>query len=481
VVSELESPWIDLLRQLDPLSPSMGVWKNSDEALAGNGDVDYFAPRSTWPAIVSSFRAWAGSHGFEYLPPCRHRPGALYLIAVHRERHRLMQLDVRESFVLAGSEILYSGDLDSLVDANGHGFSQLRPGAEATLKLLSKCIDRRGRVRQECPELESVSHGVGVDLAGARQMASLLRHGRTAADRLIVSIAAGHPDEAAARSLVRSSRIAAGLDPRTSGRLVAYRLRRRSCPTLAWILSHGQRLPPRLDPWIGDVRRVHHNAESWLDLEALEEPTGAADGAFIVIAGPDGVGKSTLREGLTEVLRRRYPVWSGRLSGPLSELRRSKRPEESRGAPAVSGSAVSKIRVLYLFVDAVLRWLMWTRSWLKRGGWVITERGWWDIAVYPTRYRVEQSGRLHRALGMMGPRPDLILVMEAAAEEVRTRKSELSEGEIRHQTELWRSVIPHRQPHVYLDAGLAPKVLLNRALEAIEQSCANGLDLTPPQ
>jgi thymidylate kinase len=266
--------------------------------------------------------------------------------------------------------------------------------------------------------------------------------------------------------------MAAFLNPGRMARLAGYRLRRRWCPTLAWILSHGQRVPPQLDRWIDDVRRVHHNAESWLDLAATGEPTGTAKGLFIVIAGPDGVGKSTLRNDLTNVLRRHHPVWSGRLSGPLSELRRGKRQGESLSGPPVSGGALSTVRVLYLFGDALLRWLMWTRSWLKRGGWVITERGWWDIAVYPSRYRVEPVGRLHRALGMLSPRPDLILVMEAAAAEIRARKDELSEGEIRHQTDLWRSAIPRRQPHVYMDASVSSEVLLNRALDVIELTYA---------
>ena len=481
MADDVASPWVDLLGQLDSIAPGVGVWKNADAALDGNGDIDYFAPRSTWPAIAATFRSWSESHGFECMPPCLHRPGALYLIAIDRRGRRLMQLDVRERLTLAGSEMMDASELGTLLQEGRYGFKQLRPGAEATLKLMVKCIDPRGRLRAECLEEESVSAGIGADLASARQASSLLRHGRHEADRLVLSIASGHPDSVAARSLMRGVRMAAFLHPWRVARLVWYRLRRKWCPTLAWILAQGQQVPPHLDRWVDDVRRVHHNADSWLELAHLGMPSGAAKGLFLVVAGPDGVGKSTLREGLAESLRRHHPVWSGRLSGPLSEFRRGTRPGESRTRPVIAGGGISTVRIVYLFVDALLRWLTWTRSWLKRGGWVITERGWWDIAVYPSRYRIGRAGRVHRALGMVGPRPDLILVMETAAEEVHSRKDELSESEIRYQTDLWRSVIPKNQPRVFLDASLPPRALVQRALEVIEETRPTSVHLASGQ
>jgi hypothetical protein len=71
-------------------------------------------------------------------------------------------------------------------------------------------------------------------------------------------------------------------------------------------------------------------------------------------------------------------------------------------------------------------------------------------------------------LGLLAPRPDLILILEADAATIRRRKQELSPSEMVRQARAWRSVIPRRQPHIFLDAALPPGILVERTLAAIE-------------
>jgi thymidylate kinase len=469
VPAETMSPSLALLLELDSVGSNIGVWKNATDALRAQGDIDYFAPRNLWPAILATFRSWADAHGFEHLPPCLHRPGTMYLLAVDHVGGRLMQLDVRERLTVSGSEVIDANGLGALLVETGHGFKTLRPGAEATLKMLLKCIDGRGRLQEACLADESVASGIVEDLGGAHATAGLLARGGHNADRLVKSIAGGHPDRASARSFWTDLRMDTIRRPATLTELAIYRLRRRLCPVLRWILSHGQQLPTQADEWITDVRRVHANADAWLYLDMEPKAAVAAPGQFVVIAGPDGVGKTTLREALAETLRPDHAVWSGRLSGPLTDLRRTKRPRQSNSGPPARGRTVSTLKILYLFLDALLRWFTWTRSWLKGGGWVLTERGWWDIAVYPARYGVGRSGRLHTMLGLLAPRPNLILILEADAATIRGRKQELSPSEMLRQARAWRSVIPRRQPHIFLDAALPPGILVERTLAAIEE------------
>ena len=468
VPAESMSPLLALLVRLDSVGPNIGVWKNADEALRAQGDIDYFAPRNLWPAIVTTFRSWADAHGFEHLPPCLHRPGTMYLLAVDHVGGRLIQLDVRERLTVSGSEVIDANGLGALLVETGHGFRTLRPGAEATLKLLLKCIDGRGHLQEVCLADESITSGIEEDLDAARATAGQVTRGGEMANRLVNSIAAGHPDGAAARSFWTDLRMDTFRRPARLTELAVYRLRRRLCPVLRWILSHGQRLPPQADQWIMDARRVHANADAWLYPYLEPKAAVAAPGQFVVIAGPDGVGKTTLREALAASLRPDHAVWSGRLSGPLTDLRRTKRPPQSGSGPPARGTIVSTLKILYLFVDALLRWFTWTRSWLKGGGWVLTERGWWDIAVYPARYGVGRSGRLHTMLGLLSPRPNLILILEADAATIRSRKQELSPSEVLRQARAWRSAIPRRQPHIFLDAALPPGILVERTLAAIE-------------
>ena len=460
------APWASLLRQLDAMAPAIGVWKNADEALDGYGDVDYFAPTGLWPEIADAFRSWSETHGYEYLPPCPHKPWTMYLLAVDRERGRLMQLDVRDRLTLAGAEIIDANGLGRLLEATPDGFKTLRRGAQATVKLLTKCIDGQGRLDRGCLDDESVTSGIHADPVGALEAVQRLRHGRPAVNRLVASIAAGRPDPAEARSLLRRLRAASLLRPGTLAAIAAHRLRKRTCPTLKWILSEGQRLPERPDDWIGEVREAHGDGDPW-PTHVAERNGRRRRGMYLVVVGPDGVGKTTLREAITERLSTQHTVWSGRLSGPLTEFRQNRVGNGGPGAEA-SATVGSGLKTPYLFLDGVVRWLTWTRPWLSRGGWVITERGWWDIAVYPARYRMREVGRLHRILGLLGPRPDLILVLEAGADTVRARKDELSLDELRRQTNAWRSVIPPGQPHVYLDATLPPETLVGLALDAVE-------------
>ena len=65
----------------------------------------------------------------------------------------------------------------------------------------------------------------------------------------------------------------------------------------------------------------------------------------------------------------------------------------------------SLAKTAYLLVDVWLGWRLRIRPFVRRGGWVIIERGWWDIAVDPLRYRMRQHGRLLWWLGRLLPAP----------------------------------------------------------------------------
>jgi thymidylate kinase len=178
-------------------------------------------------------------------------------------------------------------------------------------------------------------------------------------------------------------------------------------------------------------------------------------GLVITVAGPDGAGKTTFCEALIAgVLHDRdvrrihhrvglFPVRGGTTSDPT-------RPHAQM--PYARG--VSEAKLLYLFGDALAGWLFSVRPFLRRGGCVIVERGWWDLAVDPARYRLRPHARLVRGLGRCLPRSDLLIVLEAPAALLATRKDEISEAELARQVLAWRDVVPDRQRCVYLDVSL---------------------------
>jgi hypothetical protein len=121
---------------------------------------------------------------------------------------------------------------------------------------------------------------------------------------------------------------------------------------------------------------------------------------------------------------------------------------------------ISILKTLYLFADFVLGWIMHVRPVVHGGGWVVIERGWWDIIIDPRRYRLQGIRTLAMALGRAVPWPDLLLVLEAPPDAVHGRKTELSRAELARQMDAWRTLPPRRLRCVYLDATRpAPEVL----------------------
>ena len=188
-------------------------------------------------------------------------------------------------------------------------------------------------------------------------------------------------------------------------------------------------------------------------------------GGTIVVAGPDGTGKSTLARNL--------------LAGPLAHERvlhiygRPKvlpRPSREQAPSAAENRNkppypvwLSILRTLYVFVDFVLGWIVHVRPVVRAGGWVLIERGWWDLVVDPRRLRLQGSTGLARLLAAIAPRPDLFLILEAPADVVRSRKSRASDAEVVRQVRLWQTILPGRARRAYLDANQPAEVVLQLA------------------
>ncbi|CAN5701428.1 hypothetical protein BH24ACT26_BH24ACT26_04940 [soil metagenome] len=212
-----------------------------------------------------------------------------------------------------------------------------------------------------------------------------------------------------------------------------------------------------------------------------DERRGPDGGGVLAVGGPDGVGKTTVCDALIgdvlagrEVLHVRFPGLLPRrdpVERRAIRLGSGQEPDLNRlrvyppPYPALKATA----KTLYLWIDFALGWLVRVRPVVRRGGWVVFERGWWDHAVDPSRYRLRPPARLVSLLGRLLPRADLVFVLHAPPEVIRARRPELTVEELDRQMTAWRTVLPEQQPHVLLDTSEPVAKMLERARRAVAE------------
>ena len=204
-------------------------------------------------------------------------------------------------------------------------------------------------------------------------------------------------------------------------------------------------------------------------VDRVAHPTGFT----VVICGPDGTGKSTLAAQLPLVcegpFRRHLAVhWRPGILPSLGQIagKEPGDPTDPQGRPP-HGATLSIAALGYYWLDFALGSLLRIAPTRSRSGLVIMERGWWDIAVDPRRYRMRAPPALVRVLGHLLPRPDLTLVLNAPEGVLASRKGEISDEEARRQNAAWRSTLPRRVQRAYIDASASIDDVAADARDAI--------------
>jgi thymidylate kinase len=186
-------------------------------------------------------------------------------------------------------------------------------------------------------------------------------------------------------------------------------------------------------------------------------------GLFVVILGPDGVGKSTLVGRLAEPLghagmyRSRIFHWRPMVIAPKEET--GVPVTDPHGKPP-RGTLGSILTLFGILLDYWLGFIFILRPILTRAGLVIFDRYYHDLLIDPMRYRYGGPMWVAKLVSRLAPAPDLLFLLDAEEDVIFSRKREVPPEELRRQREGYQQFTRgiERATLIKTDEGIEPTV-----------------------
>lgn len=162
----------------------------------------------------------------------------------------------------------------------------------------------------------------------------------------------------------------------------------------------------------------------------------------LLLVGPDGAGKSTVLAEIEQVVGRDQLARAHLRPHLFSRDVGDGAPVTDPHGQPPRGLVLSLVKLVVVWLDTVFGGFLRWRP-LARDGLLVVERGWFDQAVDPLRYRLPVRLRaLIALLGRLTPRADVVVILAGDPAAFHARKPEIGEHEVAQQLAAWRTYAP---------------------------------------
>lgn len=192
-------------------------------------------------------------------------------------------------------------------------------------------------------------------------------------------------------------------------------------------------------------------------------------GAFVVVVGPDGVGKTTVARSL--IAQHSGPTAYVHFAPPVVGRLAPRPPDHDTPPPdkgATSGSRpLGWLRLARNFARFWAGYLVRVRPALARDTLVVADRWGYGYLGQPRALRFYGPEWLATTVLRWLPRPDLVVNLAAAPQVIHDRKRELTLGEIESELSTWAR-IPAARCHTF-DAAASPASIARAIVAELER------------